>query len=496
MADANNLPDPLKLVPGRVPPSDLDAEGAILSACVMEPGDIDVCIGLGLEVKHFYAVGNRLIAESIFRVHGSTGMVVDLVALSSDLRHHGRLDQVGGTPYLALLANTQPAANEKHLAQHVRRIIDCWRARQAISIQQVSVARLYVPEGVPTQELLEQLEEGIWEVTHSARDSSYENAGQLATTSLTKLAELLRNGGGGLDLSTGFPALDEVTTGWHPGELTVVAARPGAGKTAWLCSSILKSTALPKDGSLPDAAYLHSLEMSKESIALRLVCTLAGVEFQRIRLNQLSASDWQKLFDGCAVLRKQPIYVDDKPAVTVAEIRSNVRKIKREIALGRIVAKRLLLVAVDYLQIMQGQGQSREGEISSLSRGLKNISKTESISLCALAQLNRSVEKRAGSGPDKQKRPELSDLRESGAIEQDADTVIFIFRPKYYDKEANDDAELIVAKNRNGPPTTVLLEFEGSTMSFRSKASGYEEFEEYGDKAPLTAPEEEHWYDK
>ena len=481
---------------------DLDAERDVLGQCIIAPGDIDLVIGWGLQPGHFSQDQNRRIFDAILRVHEDASMVVDEVALAADLRRNNRLDQVGGTVYLAQLA-IMPFQVETQLHQRVRMIIDHWRARQAISIQQVGVATLYQPQGTFLQETLENLEQQLWEVTHGAVPTSYVNAGQLAHDALTEMSALLASGQSITGLTTGFADLDAVITGYHAGDLVVLAGRPGMGKTSALCSMLLRSTRPPTDGSPPPAAYLHSLEMPKEQIALRLVCSYASVEFQKIRLNKLQQHEWNKLFDACKALMAHPILIDDKPAITVAEIRSNVRKIKREIELKRIIASGLVLVAIDYLQLMRGeQGQGREREVASLTAGLKNTAKTEKVCMLTLAQLNRGVENRGGKGTDKQKRPQLQDLRESGAIEQDADTVMFLFRPKYYDKEvANDTLEIIIEKNRNGPTCIVELAFEGATMTVKSLVKGYTEFEGVGEDAGPgyfndEDPMPEDWRDK
>ena len=485
MTDANNLPDPTKLVPGRSPPCDLDAEGAVLCAVLMEPGALDRCRAVGLEAIHFLSDSNRRIFESVINIDEGHE-AIDIIAVAGDLRLHRRLDQIGGTPYLAQLADA-PVVGER-LEQHCRTIIMHWRARQTIAVAQVAVASLYSPNGTPTQTLIESLETQVWELAHSNRESSYEGAGKIAGRALGALADALRDGKSLLGNTTGFTDLDKQTTGWHRGELTILAARPGMGKTACACSMILNMTTPPRDESeLPDAVYFHSCEMPREDIALRMVCSLAGVEFKKLRLNLLTRPEWTKLFDAVIDLAKRAIFIDDKPAVTVAEFRSNIRKIKREIEQGRVKAKKLVLASCDYLQIMKGeQGQGREREIASLTYGLKNTAKTEMVPVLALAQLNRDVEKRTGT---KGKRPQLSDLRESGAAEQDADNILFIYREGYYDKEANNEAEIIIGKQRNGPTCTVLVAFDGPTTTFKPLARGYEEFHEFGDEPdPI-----EHW---
>lgn len=485
---ANHLPDPNRIEPGRVPPSDLDAEGAILSWVITEPGDYDRSVAIGLDAVHFYADANRRIWESIQRLSESK-QYIDVVEIAGDLRLLGRLDQIGGTPYLAQLAAVMPVEGKPGLLeQYCRTVIQHWRARQVISLCQLTGATLYSTQGVPSRQIIEEHEQQVWLLAHDHREAGYEPAGAIATRSLTELSVALRDGKALIGVTTGFDDLDKKTTGYHKGDLIILAARPGQGKTSWACSSILRMTRPPKEG-LPEAVYFHSCEMPKDQIALRMVCSLANIEFQKLRLNQIGRDDWDKLFQAANEISKHPILIDDKPAVSVLELRSNIRKIKREIDLGRIQASGLSVACVDYLQLMTGEkGAGREREISSISQGLKNTAKTEQVCMLALAQLNREVEKRGGKNG---KRPMLSDLRESGSLEQDADAVWFLYREQYYDKEANDEAEIIIAKQRSGPTCTVTLVFDGATTTFKPLARGYEEFNDFGDNAPTE--EDPYW---
>lgn len=496
MTDANHLQDPTRPIQGRVPPNALDSEELILSAIFANPGDLDRCRACGLEGQHFSTAVTRHIYEAILTCD-DTAMGIDLQTISYHLKSINRLDQVGGTPYLAQLI-TMPAI--VNIEQHCRLILDTWRARQVISIQQESIAHLYAPAGVPVQALFEELETKIWEIAHQHRQSNYEAAGHLAERAVGTLAEALRSGTGLLGTTTGFEDLDEKTSGYQAGDLWIVAARPGLGKTAWVCSSLLQLTRPPPEssGELPNAAYLHSLEMPKEQLALRLACSLANVNFQLLRTGKIGRDGWVKLYQALVTLKRHPLYIDDKPAITVAEFRSNIRKIKREIELGRIQAKKLAAAASDYLQLMQGEkGQGREREISSISQGMKNTAKTEGVCVIALAQLNRQVEIRGASkgldGKSKGKRPQLSDLRESGAIEQDADTILFLYREQYYDKDADNEAEFIIGKQRSGPTCTVYGEFDGATTTFRGKSHVADEFNDFGDDPRFTGgPDDEY----
>jgi len=491
--DANHLPAPSTIVPGAVPPSDLDAEGYVLSWAIAMDGDIDRAVSVGLAAVHFYADANRRIWESIIRLNLEAGMHVDIVSLAGDLRALGRLDQIGGTPYLAQLIDFAGVeAKPGILEQHCRSIIAAWGARQAIAECQTTYARLYFPEGDSTQAIIEAHEQKIWEIAHTERETTYEGAGLIGARALTELADALR-GGGQLGVTTGFAELDKKSGGYQEGHLGIIAARTGMGKSSLATSSLIRSTRLPKDGSLPVAAYLHSLEMPKEEVALRLVCIEANVEFQKLRMNLLTSKDWEKLFIAAETLSKQPILIGDKPGLTVMELRSITRKIKREIGQGRIPAKKLGVVCVDYLQLMDGDSsRSRELEVSSITKGLKSLSKSESVCVIGISQTNRAPEKNKGD-----KRPTLADLRESGAIENDADWVWFVYRDKYYNKEANDEAEIIIAKQRGGATGTVLLAFHGPTISFRPLEKGYEEFNDFGDNGdPMPPDDSDNWYNR
>lgn len=481
----NKLSDVIR---GAVPPSDLEAEGYVLSWGLFNDGDIDRAVATGLQPQHFYADANRRIWEAIVELSLRDSKHVDIVSVAGLLRMQGRLDQVGGTPYLAMLCDAMPVeAKTGILEQHCRTILSAWTARQVQSTAWETIARLYEPEGATYASIIEHHETEIWELAHQDRETLYENSGVIAGAALTDLAEALRSGGH-IGASTGFPELDRKTGGYQKGQLVVIAARTGLGKSAFLASSVIKTTRLPPDGSPPDAVYLHSLEMPKEEVSLRLVCIEANVEYAKMKLNQLTRGDWDKLFRAADVLVKQPLLIGDRSALTVQELRSIIRKIKREITLGKIFAKGLVLAAVDYLQFMSGdKSQSRELEISSMTRGLKETSKSEGLCVVALSQLNRETEKKTTDH-----RPRLDNLRESGAIENDADHVWFIYREKYYNKDANDEAELNIAKQRGGAVGTAMLVFHGPTISFRSLASGYEEMGDFAQTGG-DIPGDEYW---
>lgn len=472
------------MVAGRVPPCNLEAEVKLLGQMFFAPEDIDRVVAQGFRAEHFFDRNHQLIFESMLELHHEAGMHVDLPLLAQRLREKNQLDRIGGTPFLATL-DLMPSESSR-VETYARVVIEHWKSRAVIASAQQTIAQLYMPLGHAAKETIDSHESRLFELAYSGAASAYENAGDIAGRALSALTEALAKGGSLLGTTTGFIELDKKTTGFYPGDLIIVAGRPGAGKTAAVCSMLLKISEPPSDGSLADATYLHSLEMPKEQLALRLVCSMARVELTKLRQNQLTSGDWTKLFDATKRLQQYPLFIDDKPAVTVTEIRSNIRKLKREIQQGKVKARKLVGVGIDYLQLAQGdKSQSREREISSITQDCKNTAKSEGVFIVALSQLNRSVETRGGKkGPgerEKGKRPELSDLRESGAIEQDADTVIFIFRPKYYDPDANDEAEFIVAKQRNGPTGTVIVVFDAVAMTYRNMAHGHEIAAPFGD---------------
>jgi len=485
LTDPNRLPDPTRITPGNVPPSEIDAEEYVLSWAIAMEGNIDRVVATGLREEHFYLDSSRRVWGSIVRLSVDSGRHVDIISLAADLRALGRLDQIGGTPYLAQLINFLPVeAKDGVLEQHCRSIIAAWTARAVIATCQTTGARLYHPQGTSTAALIAEHEAQIWELAHQDRETIYELAGAIAASALSELAEALRNGGQ-IGVTTGFEDLDKKSGGYQKGHLGVIAGRAGMGKSSMLTSSLIRSTRLPQDGGLPFAAYLHSLEMPKEEVALRLVCIEAVVEYQKMRMNLLTNRDWEKLFHAADTLGKQPLLIGDKPGLTVQEFRSGLRKVKREIEQGRIRAKGLGIGAVDYLQLMSGdKSQSRELEVSSITRNLKSLAKSEELCVLALSQVNRAPEKKAGD-----KRPTLADLRESGAIENDADFVWFVYRDKYYNKEANDDAEVIIAKQRGGATGTVMLGFDGPTISFRPLPHAYEQY----NPASSEMPGDDYW---
>lgn len=460
---------------GRVPPNDLDAEGAVLSAVLLDSGAFDQVQDL-LRPEHFYADANRRIFEAVLELQ-TLGRPVDVVSVAGFLRDRNRLDQIGGTPYLAQLADATPAV--AHVGAHAQVVREKWRLRQLIAICQRFAAEGFTsPPDV--QKFIDGAEQAVFDIARTPEGTTVEPVRDAVVRAFKILEEAERRGGGVTGIPTGFTRLDKQCSGMHAGDLYIVAARPGMGKTSFVLNIALNVAAAQSTAAASEeyfetpaeepghAVLFCSLEMPKEQLAARLLSSEARVDMSNIRGGSMSREDWSKLTEAASRLARLPLWLDDTPALTLLDLRAKIRRLQAEVGRGEssVRAKGLGLVVVDYLQLMQGRRDagSREQEISELSRGLKQLAKEMRVPVLALSQLNRAVETRTS----KDKRPQLSDLRESGAIEQDADTIIFIYRDDYYfkDSEVKGVAEIIVAKQRNGPTGTVMTRFTSAYTRF------------------------------
>lgn len=475
-------PPRLEPMPGRVPPSDLDAEAAVLSATLLDSDAFDAVQEI-LQPLHFYADANRRIFEAILDLQ-SQSRPVDIVSVAGYLRDKGRRDQIGGTPYLAQLADATPAV--AHVAAHAQVIREKWRLRQLISTCQKFAAEGYGDCG-EVQGFIDSAEQSVFDIARIPQTSNVVSVRDAIKGAFEILGEAARRGGGITGIETGYTELDKQTAGLHPGDLLIVAARPGMGKTSFVLN-LATNVARPKrvevnaeneayfDAAVEEPGYgclFCSLEMPREQLASRMLASEARVDMSRIRSGKLQRDDWNKLTESASRLGRLPLWLDDTPALTLLDLRAKIRRLQAELKRGEGSTngtKGLGLVCIDYLQLMQGRKDagSREQEISELSRGLKQLAKEMKIAVIALSQLNRGVETRTS----KDKRPQLSDLRESGAIEQDADTIMFIYRDEYYFKDSPDKgiAELIIAKQRNGPTGKVMTKFTGEYTRFDNLA--------------------------
>lgn len=461
---------------GRVPPSDLDAEAAVLSSILLSSAAFD-SVQEVLEPKHFYADANRRVYEAVVEL-ATQNRPVDTVSVAGQLRDKGRLDQVGGTPYLAHLVDATPAV--AHVEEHARTIREKWRLRSLIATCQRFAAEGYGDCG-DIQEFVDEAEQSIFELARIKSESDIVSVRDAIQQAFVVLSEARQKGGGVTGFSTGFSELDRRTSGMHKGDLYIVAGRPGMGKTSFVLN-IAANVAAPRmvhsgqPGEGPvevsgDGVAFFSLEMPREQLAARLLASEGKVNMASLRSGQVGAEDWNKLTEAAARLGRTPIWLDDTPALSLLDLRAKLRRLTAELRRHPDGPKQLGMVAIDYLQLMSGRKgvTSREQEISEISRGLKQLAKEMEVPVVALSQLNRSVETRN----TKDKRPQLSDLRESGAIEQDADAIMFIYRDEYYFEDSPDkgQAEVIVAKQRNGPTGTVKVKFTQQFTRFDNLAS-------------------------
>lgn len=486
---------------GRVLPHDLDAEGAVLSAVLLSTDAFDL-VQEFVRPEHFYSDANRRIFEAVMDLQGS-GKPVDMVSVASWLKDRLLLPAVGGMAYIVQLTNAIPAvANAEH---HARTVREKWRLRQLIQACQRFAAEGY-GECSDAQAFVDRAEQAIFEIARIPEASTIVPLKSAVVDAFRIIAEAAKRGGSGAvtGIPTGFDKLDKMTSGMHDGELYIVAGRPGMGKTSFVLN-MAANVAKPRmvshapgedplvEGTVEEPGYgvaFFSLEMPREQLASRLLASEARVDVSRIRSGDIRREDWNKLTEAAARLGRMPIWIDDMPAISLLDIRAKVRRLQADLQRGgpdQAPATKLGLVVIDYLQLMSGRRDagSREQEISELSRGLKHLAKEMRVPVLALSQLNRSVETRN----TKDKRPVLSDLRESGAIEQDADVILFIYRDEYYFKAESLDkgiAEVIIAKQRNGPTGTVKTKFTGEYTRFDNLA--YDEYNEFDDFDPeLTA---------
>jgi replicative DNA helicase len=454
----------------------------VLSAILLEREAFDR-VQETLRSEHFYSEANRRVYEAAEAL-ATAGSPIDIVSIASWLRDRERLAQIGGPSYLAQLADATPAV--AHVAAHAQVVFEKWRVRQLIATCQRISAEGYGDVGV-VQEYIDGADK---------RDDGQELP-ELLKTAFETLAATAARGERISGTSTGIERLDAKIAGLHDGDLLIIAGRPGQGKTSCVLNIAVNVASphevqwtSPTTGELrriehcvTDKVAVFSLEMPRDQLTMRLACSEARVDLGRVRQGTLQTEDWRRLTEAAAFLHQVPIWIDDTPALTILDLRAKVRRLQAEYdrpATDDKPARRVGLVIVDYLQLMKGRegASSREQEISEISRGLKQLAKELRVPVIALSQLNRSVETRT----TKDKRPQLSDLRDSGSIEQDADTVIFIYRHSYYfpdDEQHRGIAELIVAKQRNGPTGKVLTRFTASCTRFDNLAQeDYPEMQE------------------
>lgn len=447
----------INLEKGKLPPQALDLEEAVLGAMMIDKKGVDEVIDI-LQADAFYKDAHKHIFEAIFQLF-TDSQPIDLLTVSSQLKKNAKLDLAGGDFYLIQL--TQKISSSAHIEFHSRIILQKYIQRSLIKISSEIIEDSY-DETTDVFDLLDKAESKLYEVTQGNIKRSSETAQSLVIQAKKRIEEIA-NKEGLSGIPTGFEKLDKVTSGWQPSDLIIIAARPGMGKTAFVLS-MARNMAI--DFNQPVAVF--SLEMSSVQLITRLISSETGLSSEKLRTGKLEKHEWEQLSIKVKNLEKAPLYIDDTPSLSIFDLRAKARRLASQHGIK--------LIIVDYLQLMTAGGSNgkgmgnREQEISTISRNLKALAKELEVPVIALSQLSRAVETRGSS-----KRPLLSDLRESGAIEQDADIVSFIYRPEYYKIEEWDDdeqsptegqAEFIIAKHRNGSLENIRLKFIGSLGKF------------------------------
>ncbi len=434
-----------RAVSRRVPPSALDAERAVLGGILLA-NEAFATVHQMLSRDDFYSEANAIIFLAMSDL-AERNQPVDQVTLREALVQSQKLQAVGGDEYLLSLSDSIPTV--ENIQAHAGLVLEKSQVRRLITACNEITAKGYGDYG-HFKTFLDEAESAIFSIAKQNAANPYEHVRDVVMRTFEEIEAMGSRGDTISGLPTGFKKLDKMTAGMHPGDLIIIAGRPGMGKTAFAVNVGVNAALGKRDGEHVPVA-IFSLEMPKEQLVKRMLASEGRVDGTRLRVGQLVNDDWTRLASAAGVLTELPIWIDDTPAITVLELRSKARRIKAEHGLG--------LLIVDYLQLMRAgtRTDSREQEISAISRNLKALAKDLKIPVIALSQLNRGVESRAG----KDKRPMLSDLRESGAIEQDADTIWFVYRDEVYNKETEDQgiAEIIVGKQRAGPTGTVRVRF-------------------------------------
>ena len=443
----------------KIPPQNLEAEQSVIGGILLENEAISKVLEI-LTPDDFYRESHRKTFHSMIQLF-EKNEPIDLITLTNQLKGTNQLDAIGGSAYLSSLVDSIPTA--ANITYYARIVKEKAILRRLIATATEIVSRGYENEG-DVEDLLDQAEKNIFQITESQIKPSFFRIKSILKESFKTIEKLYESQEIVTGVPSGFTDIDKLTSGFQPSDLIIVAGRPSMGKTAF-CLNIAQHVAIGKN--VPVA--LFSLEMSKEQLVLRMLCSEARVDAHRVRGGFLGETDWPKLTRAAGTLSEAPIFIDDTPALSVLEMRAKTRRIMAEHTLG--------LVIVDYLQLMRGRGysgrgrggtESREQEISDISRSLKALAKELHIPVIALSQLNRRVEERQN------KRPQLADLRESGAIEQDADVIAFIYRDEVYDRSEDNQhkgiAEVIIGKQRNGPVGDVKLAFVDKYASFENLA--------------------------
>jgi replicative DNA helicase len=438
----------------KLPPQAIDLEQSILGALLLEKDALTDVIDI-LKPGSFYEEAHQEIYQAIIQLFNA-GAPIDLRTVVNQLRKHGKLELVGGSYYLASL--TTHVSSAANIEAHTRAILEYAIKRELIAMA-TNIHKKAYEDTIDIFSLLDHAERTLFEITETHIRKNYADMRSLLGVAFKELETKRTRKDGLTGIPSGFTALDRITSGWQKSDLIIVAARPGMGKTAFMLSA-LRNAAI--DHNYPVAIF--SLEMASIQLVNRLISAEAELEGEKIKKGNLADYEWQQLIHKTDQLSQAPIFIDDTPALSIFELRAKARRLKAK--------HDIQLIVIDYLQLMTGDsnkhGGNREQEIAAISRALKSLAKELNVPIIAPSQLSRAVETRGGS-----KRPLLSDLRESGSIEQDADMVLFLYRPEYYGiteddmgKPTQGMAEVIVAKHRNGSLDNVFLKFIGKYTKF------------------------------
>jgi len=459
---SNRSKAPIDNTYGHLQPQAVELERIVLGALMID-SDAYSIVNEILVPETFYEPRHQYIFEAV-RSLNLDQRPVDFMTVAEELKRQGRLDAVGGTPYIVELSSS--VASSAHIEYHSKILAQKYLARQLISFASVIETKAF-DESIDVEELMQEAEGSLFELSQKNMKQDYTQIAPVLNQAIDILKKSSENSDGLTGLPTGYTRLDELTSGWQKSDLIILAGRPAMGKTSFALS-LAKNLAV--DYNIPIAFF--SLEMNNVQLVNRLMSNTFEIAGSKILNGQLDDDEWSRLDRNMDRLANAPIYIDDTPGLSIFELRTKARRLVRE--------KSVKMIMIDYLQLMNANGMkfgNRQEEVSTISRSLKGLAKELDIPIIALSQLNRSVENRKENDS---KRPQLSDLRESGAIEQDADMVVFVHRPEYYgiyqDAQNNDlhgMAEIIIAKHRKGATDTVTLRFLGQFTRFDNPSSDF-----------------------
>lgn len=437
----------------KIPPQNLEAEQSILGSLLLNDSGFGIVLEI-VKAEDFYTRGHQLIFEALIELF-QKNEPQDLITVTSSLKDKNQLEEVGGAAYLATLTSIVPVTS--NVASYAKIVRQKSILRNLIEVNSDIANRCYEEQG-DIDQLVDEAEQAIFEIAGSKGGASFTSIKHIVPNAFKKVEELFKRKELITGVPTGYNEIDKMTAGLQPSDLIILAARPSMGKTSFAMNIAQHAAIVENTG-----VAVFSLEMSKEQLVMRLLSSVGRIDSQRIRTGKLHEEDWPKLSRAVGMLTEAPIYIDDTPAISVLDMRAKVRRLAAQHDIG--------LIVVDYLQLMRGRSstENRTQEISEISRSLKALAKEHNVPVIALSQLNRGLESRTD------KRPMMSDLRESGAIEQDADIITFIYRDEVYNKAEDNPnkgiAEIIIGKQRNGPTGTARLYFVKEFTMFENFSS-------------------------